>query len=95
MRSFEATSNWIEQINDKADSHVVKVLIANKIDLQNRVITSTKGKEMADKYNMTYLETSAKDDGEGVKSLFENTTEIIAKEMIKKDELITRIDPIH
>ena len=39
-KTFESTSSWIEQINDNTEPEVIKVLIANKIDKPNRVITS-------------------------------------------------------
>jgi small GTP-binding protein len=39
-RSFDATSRWIETIDDQAGESVIKVLIANKIDLKNRIITT-------------------------------------------------------
>ena len=59
--SFKNLSNWLIEIEKNASKNVLKVLIGNKTDLEEkRVITYNQGKEFADSYGLKYIETSAK-----------------------------------
>ena len=59
--SFKNLSNWLIEIEKNANKNVLKVVIGNKTDLENRrVITYNQGKEFADTYGLKFLETSAK-----------------------------------
>ena len=59
--SFKNLSNWLIEIEKNASKNVLKVLIGNKTDLEDkRVITYNQGKEFADNYGLKYIETSAK-----------------------------------
>ena len=59
--SFKNLSNWLIEIEKNASKNVLKVLIGNKTDLEDkRVITYSQGKEFADSYGLKYIETSAK-----------------------------------
>ena len=59
--SFKNLSNWLIEIEKNASKNVLKVLIGNKTDLEEkRVITYNQGKEFADTYGLKYIETSAK-----------------------------------
>ena len=59
--SFKNLSNWIIEIEKNANKNVLKLLIGNKTDLEDkRVITYNQGKECADGYGLKYIETSAK-----------------------------------
>ena len=59
--SFKNLSNWLIEIEKNASKTVLKVLIGNKTDLEDkRVITYNQGKEFADSYGLKYIETSAK-----------------------------------
>ena len=62
QKSFEDVENWIKLIEDIKDINTFPiVLVGNKRDLEERrVITYEKGKEIADKYNIPFFETSAK-----------------------------------
>ena len=58
--SFKNLSNWLIEIEKNASKNVLKVLIGNKTDLEEkRVITYNQGKEFADTYGLKYIETSA------------------------------------
>ena len=59
--SFKNLSNWLIEIEKNASKNVLKILIGNKTDLDDkRVITSNQGKEFADTYGLKFIETSAK-----------------------------------
>lgn len=45
--TFNNISNWLKQIETHASSGVAKVLVANKTDLPNRVITTERGQALA------------------------------------------------
>ena len=59
--SFKNLSNWLIEIEKNASKNVLKVLIGNKTDLEDkRVITYNQGKEFADTYGLKFIEKSAK-----------------------------------
>ncbi len=61
--SFESLKNWLIEIEKNTNKNVIKLLIGNKCDLdEKRVISFDKGKDFAEQYNMKYIETSAKTD---------------------------------
>ena len=54
-------SNWLIEIEKNTSKNVVKILIGNKCDLEDkRVITYNQGKEFADIYGVKFIEASAK-----------------------------------
>ena len=62
-QSFENVRNWVQSINDNADKDIVKILVGNKIDLEDdRKITFEQGQELAAEIGVEYMETSAKAD---------------------------------
>jgi len=59
--SFKNLSNWLIEIEKNASKNVLRVLIGNKVDLEDkRVISFNQGKEFADTYGLKFIETSAK-----------------------------------
>ena len=59
--SFKNLSNWLIEIEKNANKNILKVLIVNKTDLEEkRIISYNQGKEFADTYGLKYVETSAK-----------------------------------
>lgn len=71
-------------MNQRTSSSVKKILVANKIDLKSeglREISYDEGKKMAEKYNLKYLEVSAKEDKQ-----IEDIFYILSKEI--KDKLV-------
>ena len=59
-KSFGNVKNWVNQIEQNAKSTICKVLVGNKCDKPERVITEEQGKKLAEEYNMKFFETSAK-----------------------------------
>ena len=59
--SFKNISNWLIEIEKNASKNILRILIGNKSDLEDkRVITYAQGKEFADTYGLKFIETSAK-----------------------------------
>ena len=59
--SFKNLSNWLIEIEKNASKNVLRLLIGNKCDLEDkRVISYNQGKEFADTYGLKFIETSAK-----------------------------------
>ena len=80
--SFEHIKNWMIDIDKFGKQGVLKVLIGNKIDLEdNRKITKEAGESMANKYGIKFFEVSAKDNI-NIDELFLDT----AKCLIEKNE---------
>eukprot|EP01125_Pyxidicula_operculata_P016458 TRINITY_DN566_c0_g1_i7.p1 TRINITY_DN566_c0_g1~~TRINITY_DN566_c0_g1_i7.p1 ORF type:complete len:207 (-),score=37.23 TRINITY_DN566_c0_g1_i7:128-748(-) len=59
--SFENVSRWLQEVDRYASENVQKILIGNKIDLENeRKVSSEEGRELAESYCIPFFETSAK-----------------------------------
>ena len=58
--SFKNLHNWIKQIEANAQTNVCKVLIGNKCDKPDRKVTEDEGRKLAEEFNMSFFETSAK-----------------------------------
>lgn len=84
--SFENLDMWFKEVKDNCITIPI-ILIGNKIDLENRQVSTTKGKSYSSKkskelgYKIPYLETSAKT-GETIKKVFNR----LAKFMVSNAE---------
>ena len=76
--TFNNISNWLKQIETHASEGVAKVLVANKTDLENRIVSQEQGEELAEKHGLHYFETSAKS-GLNINELFYH----IARQIVK------------
>ena len=60
--SFEKLDRWISEIKDKADPGIQIMVVGNKIDLgDERCVSTEDGKAFAEKHDVPFIETSAKD----------------------------------
>ncbi|KAF0988977.1 hypothetical protein HZS_6773 [Henneguya salminicola] len=59
--SFNNIENWLHGISEAVTKEYSSILIGNKLDLadNHRTISTYKGDQLAKKYNMKYIETSA------------------------------------
>ena len=61
IKSYENIKKWINEIKEEISENVTIVLIGNKIDNENqRKISKEQGEKLANDYNVTFFETSAK-----------------------------------
>ena len=85
QNSFKNIRNWIKQIEANAQSNVCKVLVGNKCDKTDRVVTEEEGKKLADDFQMMFFETSAKSN-KNVTEVFNFLTQEILKNNSGKTE---------
>ena len=79
--SFNNVSTWIEEFRKDSPKTIFMVLIGNKSDLADkRQVSTEEGRELAEKYEMKFYETSAKT-GENVNDIFNDSVEEIAKKI--------------
>ena len=45
--TFNNITNWLKQIDSHASEDVARVLVANKIDLPNRVVSKEQGEQLS------------------------------------------------
>ena len=79
MNSFNNLPIWLKEIKNNSNKDPEIILVANKIDLEDRKVTKDKGTKFAEKNNMMYAETSSKE-GINVDSPFEK----LANSLIKR-----------
>ncbi len=60
--SFSAIENWMNEVEKHASDNISRILVGNKSDMEDsRQVSYDEGKELAEHYNVRFLETSAKD----------------------------------
>ncbi|CAD8101194.1 unnamed protein product [Paramecium primaurelia] len=70
-QTFADIKSWLEYVREERGSDVLGVLIANKIDIEERVVTKEEGEKFAKEQELLYYEVSAKE-GTNVQSTFKN-----------------------
>lgn len=58
--TFDALTDWIREIQEYANPKVLKILVGNKTDRDDREIPLRVGEEFAKQHEMYFLETSSK-----------------------------------
>eukprot|EP00898_Chlorokybus_atmophyticus_P007240 jgi/Chlat1/7517/Chrsp61S00553 len=73
--SFDNVAYWMGSLNHSASPDIVKVLIGNKRDVNSdqRVVSVEQGKQVAERYGVSFFETSAIS-GDNVREAFEAIT---------------------
>lgn len=60
--SFSAIENWMNEVEKHSSHNISRILVGNKSDMvEARQVSTDEGKELADHFNVRFLETSAKD----------------------------------
>jgi small GTP-binding protein len=80
-QSFEELDDWIADIKSYAPKDVIIILVGNKSDIENRKVAFEEASQLAKKYSIDYIETSAKT-GVNIRLLFD----ICCLSLIKKNE---------
>ncbi|CAD8176863.1 unnamed protein product [Paramecium pentaurelia] len=79
MQSFNGVEKWVQEVNDNGNENVVIALVCNKIDLQDRQVSSIQGRQFAVDHGFLYAEVSALT-GVGVQQIFRD----LSLEIIKR-----------
>lgn len=83
QESFESAKRWIEELKYDKPQEFLKVLVANKMDLEDdAVISSVAGREYAEKEGLLFYETSAKT-GLNIHKMFSDIAEALPKDIRK------------
>jgi small GTP-binding protein len=59
--SFNDICYWMSNIELHSSKNITKILVANKVDKTDRVVSTEEGMEVARRYNLLFIETSCKD----------------------------------
>lgn len=87
QESFENVRTWMNSIYKHADPSIAKVLVGNKIDLEeHRVINKADATKIANEHGMDYFETSAKDNV-NVQELLQYIMDKVYDNMLAKGDL--------
>ena len=80
--SFEHVKNWMADVDKFAKEGVLRILAGNKCDLEHqRKVSKDEGKELASRYGIDYIETSAKETT-NIEELFFNTTDTFLSKQV-------------
>ena len=87
--TFNRATRWFHELTEYAEGNPKIILVGNKIDLPNRVVSNEEASELAQKYNCNFLEVSALL-GTNVNEIFNSLTNTIyhqQKANHKKDKM--------
>lgn len=76
--TFDCLPDWLREIEEYASSKVLRILVGNKTDREDREIPTHVGEDFANRHDMYFLETSAKE-AENVERLFMQIAEDLMK----------------
>lgn len=82
--TYDSCPEWLREIEEYASPKVLKVLVGNKVDIDDREIPTDVGEDFAQRYNMYYLETSAKS-SDNVERLFIEIAQELLQQAKKKE----------
>ena len=74
--TFQRATKWFGELKEFSEKNTQMILVGNKIDLPDRVITNEEASKLARKYNCNFLEVSALL-GTNVNEIFNSLTESI------------------
>lgn len=62
-KTFNNIESWLKQINESQPQNMAKIIVGNKSDCsdKDRQVTFEQGQRLAQKYNVQFLESSAKE----------------------------------
>lgn len=85
LDSFQELNGWINDLTSLATPNAAILLVGNKADLtEKRSITENEALDFAKRYNVEYIEASAKS-GQNIKETFTRLARIIAEKIKKKE----------
>lgn len=85
--TFDCLPDWLREIQEYANSRVLKILVGNKTDRDDREIPTSIGEEFAKQHDMYFLETSAKEADNVERLFYEIAAELI--DQARSKEIVT------
>jgi len=82
--TFDCCPDWLREIEEYASPKVLKVLVGNKIDRDDREIPTEVGDEFSQRHSMYFLETSAKS-SDNVERLFTEIAQDLLQQARSRD----------
>ena len=99
--SFDNIKFWMKEVETYGKIGVPMMLVGNKSDLPNRAVSPEEAKEFASRYNMDYVETSAKTANnvhfafrKAVDTALEQRMEVMETESKKRKKYLTDIPEV-
>jgi len=89
--SFVNLDRWLLRIKTEAPKNIQVLLVGNKIDLKERFINTEEAEDLAKKNNLTYIESSAKDNINIERGFNEIITKVVKLGIIQEDNLSTKL----
>ncbi|RLI50907.1 MAG: hypothetical protein DRO73_01715 [Candidatus Thorarchaeota archaeon] len=81
-RSFTELEKWVKEADESIGTRVPMIVVGNKIDLPDRMVSSEEARKWAEEHGFLYMESSAKT-GEGVADMFTVLAELMWREVTK------------
>ena len=95
-KSFDSIGKWLRNIDENTDNEVVRMIIGNKCDLDDRRAVSTeRGQEIAKSHSVSFLETSAKTNINISRAFHDITLSILLKQPNKEKDIQTVQSKLH
>ncbi|KAB5584175.1 hypothetical protein PHYPO_G00104380 [Pangasianodon hypophthalmus] len=91
-QSFHAVRAWISQVQEKAPSDVILMLLGNKNDCAHREVQLQEGEDLSKEYNIHFMECSAAT-GDNVSESLKTLAWLLVKQRVRKDEQHTTLQP--
>ena len=85
--SFENISAWLSTIKESASDDIMIILIGNKVDKSQRVVSRETGERLARDYQINFLETSAKT-GQNVELAFMTTAQALLDKELNQNNVV-------
>ena len=67
--SFENVQKWIDDVKNQRGDGAILALLANKMDIEEKVVSVEEGKKLADAHDILFTEVSAKS-GQNIQEFF-------------------------
>ncbi|KAJ8048275.1 Ras-related protein Rab-8B [Holothuria leucospilota] len=94
-KSFLSVRNWMTSIEEVTDEHVVRVIIGNKVDLEDlRQVQKKRGEEIAGTYQSLFYEASAKSGVNVADCIEELAHKLLEKEDREMEEALKLINEV-